>query len=288
MQIVIILFKSFFSAETCKSFLSIDTNYKTDMKELCSVKWFNMEENGELLTEEEKEKFQRIIEENENKLANDDTDVFQTRRKDENLINPEEYSQKVQDEEDSLRYNLMDDPSKYGFNNQNEDERNYNEDDLDPEFQEKFQNINLNMNLNMNINNTNNNINNFSQIQNLNNSEDMSLLNSINKMNQFNNMNQNMPILQGLENMNNLNNMGIIKKLKDKKLLKLTLSNLAKKNVKCIDYETKIYFNFFNAYLNELDEEGKSEVYDEFINAPESQKFYMVIKNILDKMRNIN
>ena len=58
---IIVLFKKFLSAETCQNYLSEDANYKDKMKEFCKVSWFNIEEHGYLLSENEKQKFVNIF-----------------------------------------------------------------------------------------------------------------------------------------------------------------------------------------------------------------------------------
>ena len=55
----------------------------------------------------------------------------------------------------------------------------------------------------------------------------------------------------------------------DKKLIMFAMKSISKKNLKCIDYEMMIYFKFFNAYLNGLNELEKSTLFDYLINSGE-------------------
>ena len=71
----------------------------------------------------------------------------------------------------------------------------------------------------------------------------------------------------------------------DKKLIMFAMKSISKKNLKCIDYEMMIYFKFFNAYLNGLNELEKSTLFDYLINSGEGEKFYLVMKNILDNLK---
>lgn len=71
----------------------------------------------------------------------------------------------------------------------------------------------------------------------------------------------------------------------DKKLITFAMKCISKKNLKCIDYEMLLYFKFYNAYLNNLDEISKSEFFEYFINSQECEKFYLVMKNILDNFK---
>ncbi|MCQ2816420.1 MAG: hypothetical protein MJ252_04050 [archaeon] len=197
MKVIIILFKSFLSAKTCKNFLDADESYKKDMKQLFDAKWFNLEEKEELLSNEEKEKFHKIIGENIKKLRDDKSGIFRLPMsviKNNYNIQPMEQQPmnpmgQIQNEENQNE-------------EEEEEEENYNENIQPQLFPGNLSNINLNMNLNMNINHTNNNINNF-PTQNYRNS-DSNIMELMNKMNHLSiNNNPNLQMNQmGMDNYN--------------------------------------------------------------------------------------
>ena len=71
----------------------------------------------------------------------------------------------------------------------------------------------------------------------------------------------------------------------DKRLITFAMKCISKKNLKCIDYEMLVYFKFFNAYLNKLSDWDKLSLYEYLITSNESEKFYAVMKNILDNFK---
>ena len=51
-KISVVLFKTFFSANTCKEFLQNEYNFKENMKKDFIVQWFDLEKNRNLISEE--------------------------------------------------------------------------------------------------------------------------------------------------------------------------------------------------------------------------------------------
>ncbi|MCQ2817819.1 MAG: hypothetical protein MJ252_11190 [archaeon] len=82
----IILYKDFLSAETSINFLSKDRNFKTDKKQHCQIKWMNLNEIKEILTNEEINVFENIIIRNQNFIS-------------DFIINQEEHSEEKEEDE---------------------------------------------------------------------------------------------------------------------------------------------------------------------------------------------
>jgi len=71
----------------------------------------------------------------------------------------------------------------------------------------------------------------------------------------------------------------------NKKIIQFAIKCISQKNLKCIDYEMLIYIKFINAYLNGLDDQNKSNLYEYFFNSIEAEKLFFVLKNILDAFK---
>ena len=56
----IVLFKSFFSANVCHKFLSNENNFKDNMKNSFTVRWFKLENDDHLLSDELRQKYTLI------------------------------------------------------------------------------------------------------------------------------------------------------------------------------------------------------------------------------------
>jgi len=63
-KISVVLFKTFFSANTCKEFLQNEYNFKENMKKDFIVQWFDLEKNRNLISEETQKKFEEISKKN--------------------------------------------------------------------------------------------------------------------------------------------------------------------------------------------------------------------------------
>ena len=71
----------------------------------------------------------------------------------------------------------------------------------------------------------------------------------------------------------------------DQKFFIFALKSINKKNIKNIDYEMLVYFKFINAYLNGLDDNNKNNLFLYLINSQESEKLFLVMKNILENFK---
>jgi len=63
-KISIVLFKTFFAANVCKEFLQNENNFKNDMKKDFIVRWFNLETDFNLISNENKQLYQNISNKN--------------------------------------------------------------------------------------------------------------------------------------------------------------------------------------------------------------------------------
>jgi hypothetical protein len=63
-KISIVLFKTFFAANVCKEFLQNENNFKNDMKKDFIVRWFNLETDLNLISNENKQLYQNISNKN--------------------------------------------------------------------------------------------------------------------------------------------------------------------------------------------------------------------------------
>ncbi len=63
-KISVVLFKTFFSANTCRDFLENEKNFKNNLKKDFNVRWFNLENDSNLINEDSKIKFEEISSKN--------------------------------------------------------------------------------------------------------------------------------------------------------------------------------------------------------------------------------
>ena len=63
-KISVVLFKLFFAANTCREFLQNEHNFKDNMKKDFMVRWFNLNEDSELIPEELRCKYEQISQKN--------------------------------------------------------------------------------------------------------------------------------------------------------------------------------------------------------------------------------
>ena len=59
-KISVVLFKLFFAANTCREFLQNEHNFKDNMKKDFNVRWFNLNEDSDLIPEEVRNKYEKI------------------------------------------------------------------------------------------------------------------------------------------------------------------------------------------------------------------------------------
>ena len=71
----------------------------------------------------------------------------------------------------------------------------------------------------------------------------------------------------------------------NKKMIQFAIKCISQKNLKCIDYEMLIYIKFINSYLNGLDDQNKSNLYEYFFNSSDVEKLFLVLKNILEAFK---
>ena len=128
-KISVVLFKFFFAANTCREFLQNEHNFKDNMKKDFMVRWFNLDNDSDLIPEEMRGKYEQISQKNSINLK-------------QNLSIQLNY----------INNNLMINPMMNNINLQN---GNYN---INNQYiQPNMNNVNMN---NININNMNmNNIN---------------------------------------------------------------------------------------------------------------------------------
>ena len=69
-KISVVLFKLFFAANTCREFLQNEHNFKDNMKKDFNVRWFNLNEDSDLIPEEVRNKYEQISKKNEINLNN--------------------------------------------------------------------------------------------------------------------------------------------------------------------------------------------------------------------------
>ena len=80
----IVLFQSFFSANTCREFLKNEHNFKENKNNKINVKWFNFHEDNNLLSDSLKEKFYNIFMKNSINLK---TNIFNLTKNNNNVNN---------------------------------------------------------------------------------------------------------------------------------------------------------------------------------------------------------
>ena len=63
-KVSVVMFKLFFAANTCREFLQNEHNFKDNMKKDFMVRWFNLNEDSELIPEELRCKYEQISQKN--------------------------------------------------------------------------------------------------------------------------------------------------------------------------------------------------------------------------------
>jgi hypothetical protein len=131
-KISVVLFKLFFAANTCREFLQNEHNFKDNMKKDFRVRWFNLNEDYQLISEESQIKYEEISNKNSINLKQNNLNVFFSNGNNNNMMK-------------NINNQIF-------INNNNTNNININ--------QNEFINQNImNMNMGMNIMNQNNSMN---------------------------------------------------------------------------------------------------------------------------------
>ena len=206
-KISVVLFKLFFAANTCREFLQNEHNFKDNMKKDFNVRWFNLNEDSDLIPEEVRNKYEQISKKNEINLNNTLTLLLNNNMNNNimrngNIIiknmNLPNGNYNVQNQ--YIQQNMVNNINNMNINNMNINNMNINNMNMN--------NMNNMMN-NMNINGMNNmiNYNNSMNIQNLYMNGMIQNQNMIN-----NNYEQNVNINNNNLYMNNINQSNIEEK----------------------------------------------------------------------------
>ena len=131
-KISVVLFKLFFAANTCREFLQNEHNFKDNMKKDFRVRWFNLNDDYQLISDEAQIKYEEISNKNSINLKQNNLNVFFNNVNNNNLMK-------------NINNQIF-------INNNNTNNININ--------QNEFINQNImNMNMGMNIMNQNNTMN---------------------------------------------------------------------------------------------------------------------------------
>ena len=206
-KISVVLFKLFFAANTCREFLQNEHNFKDNMKKDFNVRWFNLNEDSDLIPEEVRNKYEQISKKNEINLNNTLTLLLNNNMNNNimrngNIIiknmNLPNGNYNIQNQ--YIQQNMVNNINNMNINNMNINNMNINNMNMN--------NMNNMMN-NMNINGMNNmiNYNNSMNIQNLYMNGMIQNQNMIN-----NNYEQNVNINNNNLYMNNINQSNIEEK----------------------------------------------------------------------------
>ena len=85
-KISVVLFKLFFAANTCREFLQNEHNFKDNMKKDFRVRWFNLNEDYQLISEESQIKYEEISNKNSINLKQNNLNVFFNNVNNNNLM----------------------------------------------------------------------------------------------------------------------------------------------------------------------------------------------------------
>ena len=85
-KIRVVLFKLFFAANTCREFLQNEHNFKDNMKKDFRVRWFNLNEDYQLISEESQIKYEEISNKNSINLKQNNLNVFFNNVNNNNLM----------------------------------------------------------------------------------------------------------------------------------------------------------------------------------------------------------
>ena len=200
----IVLFQSFFSAYICKIFLENKDNYKNNLYNNFSVRWFDLNRDIYLLPNKLKEIFANISNRNLMKMNINSNNVINRGVKmDNNLnsnINLNMNNNTINDGNNNIFNSII-------SNNMNNPIINYDRNVIE------YNNINniigiqptpniINNNVFLNRNNLSNNIN-LNALNNINNN--LEIMNTYNNYNNYNNIN----VINNMNNINNINNFNI-------------------------------------------------------------------------------
>ncbi len=131
-KISVVLFKLFFAANTCREFLQNEHNFKDNMKKDFRVRWFNLNDDYQLISDEAQIKYEEISNKNSINLKQNNLNVFFSNGNNNNMMK-------------NINNQIF-------INNNNTNNININ--------QNEFINQNImNMNMGMNIMNQNNSMN---------------------------------------------------------------------------------------------------------------------------------
>ena len=75
-KISVVLFKTFFSANTCRDFLENENNFKNNLKKDFNVRWFKLENDSNLINEESKIKYEEISNKNLINIKQNTLNIF--------------------------------------------------------------------------------------------------------------------------------------------------------------------------------------------------------------------
>ena len=85
-KISVVLFKLFFAANTCREFLQNEHNFKDNMKKDFMVRWFNLNEDSELIPEEVRDKYEHISQKNSINLKQNISSISLNNMNNNNMI----------------------------------------------------------------------------------------------------------------------------------------------------------------------------------------------------------
>ena len=85
-KISVVLFKLFFAANTCREFLQNEHNFKDNMKKDFMVRWFNLNEDSELIPEEVRGKYEHISQKNSINLKQNISSISLNNMNNNNMI----------------------------------------------------------------------------------------------------------------------------------------------------------------------------------------------------------
>ena len=232
----IVLYKTFFAANACREFILNENNYKENMKNNFSVRWFDYEKDLEILPMEMQQLFKDIYNQNINNLKNNDINKNINKNK---ITNSNEYQINNINLDNNININNQNfiNNNNININNNNiqsqfniMDNQNSNINILSPNLINQYNQININQqqSLNNNLNNNvinsnilnnniiNNIINNNNINNNINNFQNLNLMNYISFLNKLSNniaipSQVNIPLFikNQINNNTNYNNIGI-------------------------------------------------------------------------------
>ena len=85
-KVSVVMFKLFFAANTCREFLQNEHNFKDNMKKDFMVRWFNLNEDSELIPEEVRDKYEHISQKNSINLKQNISSISLNNMNNNNMI----------------------------------------------------------------------------------------------------------------------------------------------------------------------------------------------------------